>query len=100
MSGPWGHLGQAVADVFDIAAPRTTEELEALVNRLFTSQNFRFEATPQSVIDALDEHRLTPGELADNVSCTICLIDFKDVRFCAAAARCSFCPRLTLLSRL
>lgn len=41
MSGPWGHLGQAVADVFDIAAPRTTEELEALVNRLFTSQNFR-----------------------------------------------------------
>eukprot|EP00035_Acanthoeca_spectabilis_P010399 m.184260 g.184260 ORF g.184260 m.184260 type:complete len:249 (-) comp15008_c0_seq3:249-995(-) len=78
MSGPWGHLGQAVADVFDIAAPRTTEELEALVNRLFTSQNFRFEATPQSVIDALDEHRLTPGELADNVSCTICLIDFKD----------------------
>jgi hypothetical protein len=44
----WSLLGAAAADMFDIEPPRTTEELEGLVDRLFTSNRFHFDATPQS----------------------------------------------------
>ena len=41
-TGPWGRLGAAVADVLDIPRPRTVDELESLVNRLFSSHNFKY----------------------------------------------------------
>ena len=44
----WSLLGAAVADIFDIAPPRTTAELEGLVNRLLASSSLNLDATPQA----------------------------------------------------
>mmetsp|Transcript_3323 Transcript_3323/g.8186 ORF Transcript_3323/g.8186 Transcript_3323/m.8186 type:complete len:223 (-) Transcript_3323:2307-2975(-) len=74
-TGPWSQLGAAVADIFDIPRPQNTRELEEIVNRLFTRTHFEFDATPQSVIDALEEHALTEEEKSAHVQCTICLGD-------------------------